>query len=122
MPTTTCLTSQCFKAVEKMNWKSKANHVNTKTKLHGCASRFGGQGSSHLPAPKSVQSWAGMWATTEHGSAWPVAGQSRAGDSRRLTLLQCCWHRSQYMDRLEGALQGQQCLRVPTGSSQCRQT
>lgn len=80
-------------------------------------------------SPESVQSWAGMWATSEHGSAWPLAGQSRAVDGWRPTLLQCCWggwHRVPDMNSLGrepwGAVQGQQYLRVPTGFSQWRQT
>lgn len=38
-------------------------------------------------SPESVQSQAVMWATREHGSAGPVAGQSRAVDSWTLTLM-----------------------------------
>lgn len=97
MPTTTLLTSQCFKAAEKINRLPKATHVCAMTKLHGCqgpgavgdphegcASRSGSQGSSHLLAPDTghlprVSPKLG-WDVAQHGQWLGRAGLGTIGD------------------------------------------
>lgn len=129
-----CLTSQCFKAGEKVIRQSRASCVRVKAQLHG----------SHAPeVVGATYEGCGGWTKAGlecgpkggHDSVWPVAGQGRAVASWRPALLQCCWGRGWWpqeadmgswaMGKLGGALgvavQGEWCLRVPSGSLQCRQ-